>query len=108
MREFKLAAGFGTGVANLEVGVGENGKDDAELRDADAGRAESIDDEPGMGNPGDFRKYETAGHGDETGIVFAILDEEVVRGGIADNETSNDEDGGIGNSGENCCGRNAE
>ncbi len=108
MRKFELAASFGTDVANLKIGICDDGKDDAELGDADAGRTESVDDKPGVRNPGDFGEDETAGHRNETGVLFAVLDEEVIRSGVTDNETGDDKDGRIGNCGKNCGGRGAE
>jgi len=61
-----------------------------------------------MGEPSDFGENEAAGHGNKTGVVLAVLDKEVVGGGVTDEETSNDEDRGIGNGGENRGGGSAE
>lgn len=108
MRKFELAAGFGADVANLKIGICDDGEDDAKLGDADAGRTESVDDEPSVRNPGNFGEDETAGHRNETGILFAVLDEEVIRSGVADNKTSDDKDGRIGNRSKNCGGRGTE
>lgn len=93
MRKFELATSFGTDVANLKISIRDDGKDDAELGDADAGCTESVDDKPGMRNPSNFGEDEATGHRNETGVLFAVLDEEVIGSGVADNETGNDKDG---------------
>ncbi len=108
MRKFELAASFGADVANLKIGICDDGEDDAELGDADAGRTESVDDEPSVRNPSNFGEDEATGHRNETGVFLAVLDEEVIRSGVTDNETGDDKDGRIGNCGKNRSGRRAE
>ncbi len=54
--EFDFAVVGGGFVEELEIGVGEDGEDDGELREAKAAGAEGINNEPGMREPGDFRE----------------------------------------------------
>ena len=46
-------------VVNLEISVRKDSKDNGELREAEAARAESVDNEPRVGEPCDFGENET-------------------------------------------------
>lgn len=60
MLETKVVAVFDHALAGGIVDEDEDGQDDGELWDADAGVTESVDDIPRMAEPGDFGKDETA------------------------------------------------
>ncbi len=79
-------------VVNLEIGVRKDGKDNGELREAKAARAESVDNEPRVGEPGDFGENEAYDEGDISRIFLVALDEDVIRGGETDEELGRNED----------------
>ncbi len=59
---------------DFEIGKSKNGEDETELGDADTGCAEGVDDEPRIGNPGDFGEEKPANERDEGGVVMIVLD----------------------------------
>lgn len=95
-------------VIELEIGVREDGEDDGELGKTEAAGAESINDKPRVGEPGDFREDETSSEGDVGRVFFVALDEDMVRGGEADEELGGNDDDWVGNGGKDGGGRRAE
>jgi len=79
-------------VVNLEISVRKNSKNNGELREAEATRAESVDNEPRVGEPSDFGENEAYNEGDISRILFVALDEDVVRGGETDKKFGCNED----------------
>lgn len=79
-------------VVNLEISIRKNGKNNGELGQTEAARAESVDNEPRVGEPSDFGENEAYNEGDISRILFVALDEDVVRGGKTDEELGRDED----------------
>lgn len=51
---------FGCFGVDAEIGVSDNCEDKTKLRETDTGIADSIKDEPAMGEPGNFGKDEAA------------------------------------------------
>ena len=70
------------------------------MGDTDASRADRVDDEPGVGEPGDFGTNQAENERDQGTILAIALDEDVIRGGVADNEGRDHEDDRVGDSGE--------
>ncbi len=102
--EFEFVIVFNEIGVDFEVGKGDNRQNKRELRDADAGRAESIDNQPAMSEPGDFGEDKAKNERDIGRIVAVSLDEDVMRGGVADNKFADNEDGRVGNRSENASG----
>lgn len=99
--ELEFATVFGDGVINLEESEGEDSEDEGELRDAEPGRADGIDNQPGMGKPRDFSEEKPAGHSHEGVILFGALDENVVGSGKANHKFGEDERPRIANGSKN-------
>ncbi len=95
-------------VVNLEISVRKNSKNNGELREAEAARAESVDNEPRVGEPSDFGENEAYNEGDISRVLLVALDEDVVRGGETDEKFGGDEDDRIGDGGEDGGGRRPE
>lgn len=106
--EVELAATTGDLAIDFKKGEGGDGENEGELRNADAGIGDGIDNEPSMGEPGDFREDEAADDRDKGVFLVGGLDEDVVSGGETDDKLGDDEDPGIGEGGEDAGGGGAE
>ena len=93
---------------DFEVGESEDGEDEGELGDADAGGAKGVEDEPRVGEPGDFGEDEAVNQREKVGVFGAGLDEDVVGGGVAEQEGGGNEQNGVSEGGENAGGGGAE
>ena len=66
------------GELDFKIRVSEDGENQAGLRKTDTSGSDGINDEPRAGEPADFGRDKADDEGDEWGVVFAVLDENVV------------------------------
>lgn len=74
----------------------EEGNDDGELGEEDAGTFKDVNDEPVVEEPGNFGGESSDGEIEEGEMVVVTLDEEVASGGVDDDENGEDEERGVG------------
>ena len=73
----------------------EGCEDNRELWDHDAGCTEGVDNEPRVGEPGDFGGDKTGAEGEKAEFVFVALDEDVTHARKADEETKDSHEDGV-------------
>lgn len=78
------------------------------MRNADAGGGEVIDDEPRVGEPGDFGAEKTTNERDEGNLMIVTLDEDVSGGGVTDDKFGDDQNDRVGDGSKNRCGGGAD
>ena len=86
MFEAEIVLVLNHALTGVVVDKGEDGQDNGELWDANAGVAEGVDDGPRVTEPGDFGEDEATDESRQGKVVVASLREDVTAAGVADEE----------------------